>query len=391
MKSTHTLGSGARLAIRDNRVQKNRDRIDEIKNELQRLESRKQSLLSELRELSEKNAHINATTYPLGEQERTHFSGEQADHKVPETPEEKIELFIRLFSSREDVFPHYWKNTRTGKSGYSPVCANEWKRGVCFKPKVKCKTCSNQAFLPFDSDAVRARLTGRTAIGSYAITENDTCLFLAADFDKSTWKEDLASYRKAAAKMNVEVAAEISKSGNGAHAWIFFKTQVPAGKARKLGEIILSEAMNMQATLSLKSYDRFFPNQDLIPSGGFGNLIALPLQKQYRSNGTSVFIDEDYNPYPDQWEYLSQLHRLSEQDLDTLLYEADFTKYLIKDDELVVAESIVKRTDELGDEEYTGTIIAKLKGQVELRLSELPSKTILEFKKIGHLCKPEIL
>jgi hypothetical protein len=346
-------------------------------------------LLSELQELTRESAHITTRISPCEEQERPHFSGEQAYGKVPETPEEKIDLFIQLFRCREEVFPHYWENKRTGKSGYSPVCENEWKKGVCFKPKVECRRCSNQAFLPFDFEAVRDHLTGRTAMGSYAITEEDTCLFLAADFDKSTWKEDVAAYRTAAAEMNVEVATEISKSGNGAHAWIFFNTHVPAGKARKLGEIILSKAMSMQTTLNLDSYDRFFPNQDLMPSGGFGNLIALPLQKQYRSNGTCVFIDEDSNPYPDQWEYLSRLQRLSEQDLDTLLYEADFTKYLIEDDEMMAAESIVKRTDELGDEEYTGTITVKLKGQVALRLSELPLKMVLELKKMATFANPK--
>ena len=357
---------------------------------MQRLESRKQALLSELGELSGKNTHIKALSNPDEEQETTLYFGEQAYHKVPETPEEKIELFITLFRCREDVFPHYWKNTRTGKSGYSPVCANEWKKNVCFKPKVKCKTCSNQAFLPFNFEAVRDHLTGRTAMGSYAITGDDTCLFLAADFDKSTWKEDISAYRKAAAEMNVEVAVEISKSGSGAHAWIFFNTYVPAGKARRLGEIILSKAMNMQTTLNLDSYDRFFPNQDFMPSGGFGNLIALPLQRQYRNNGFCVFIDENCIPYIDQWEYLSYLHRLSEQDLETILYEADSTKYLIEDDdEMKAAESIIKKPNELGDEEYTGTITAKLKGQIALKLSELPSKMILELKKLATFANPK--
>jgi hypothetical protein len=254
------------------------DRITTIKSELQQLESRRQSLLSELRELTSSGGAAEISTT---------FLGDRAFHKEPETPEEKIQLFLKLFLCRSDVFPHYWENKKSGKKGYSPVCSNEWKPGICLKPKVKCSVCSNQAFVPFDPDSVRDHLMGTIAMGSYAIDQQDRCIFLAADFDKSTWREDIRAYTNTAAEMNIQVATEISKSGNGAHAWIFFREHVPAKKARRLGEIILSRAMESQNTLNLDSYDRFFPNQDLLPSGGFGNLIALPLQKQLKISTSS--------------------------------------------------------------------------------------------------------
>ena len=169
---------------------KNKDRTREIQAELRQLEYRRRSLLSELKTIAK-----------VDTEETTGFLGEQAFHKVPETPEEKIQLFLQLFRCRRDVFPRYWENERSGKAGYSPVCANEWEKGICFKPKVRCRSCSNQAFVPFDSDSVRDHLTGRTAIGSYAIDGDDKCVFLAADFDKSTWKEDITSYRESAAEM----------------------------------------------------------------------------------------------------------------------------------------------------------------------------------------------
>ena len=168
----------------------NKDRIKEIQAELRQLELQRQSLLLELGHISEPDI-----------EETTGFLGEQAFYEVTETPEEKIQLFLRLFRCRRDVFPRYWENERSGKAGYSPVCANEWEKGICIKPKVKCRSCSNQAFVPFDSDSVRDHLTGRTAIGSYAIDGDDKCVFLAADFDKSTWKEDITSYRESAAEM----------------------------------------------------------------------------------------------------------------------------------------------------------------------------------------------
>lgn len=164
-------------------------RITAIKSELQQLESRSQSLLSELRELTPQDteAEISAT-----------FLGEKAFDKEPETPKEKIQLFLKLFCCRSDVFPRYWENKKSGKKGYSPVCSNEWKNGICFKPKVKCSICSNQSFVPFDADSVRDHLMGKIAMGSYAIDQQDRCIFLAADFYKSTWREDIRTYTNTA-------------------------------------------------------------------------------------------------------------------------------------------------------------------------------------------------
>ena len=275
----------------------NQNRITEIQTELRRLENRKQALILELDQISKPDA-----------EEATRFLGCQADTKEPETSKEKIKLFLRLFRCRSDVFPQFWENARSKKTGYSPACANEWKKGICCKPRVKCGSCANQAFVLFDSEIAQSHLTGKISTGSYAIDEDDTCVFLAADFDKTSWRDDVAAYRQTAAEMQVQVATEISKSGNGAHAWIFFHDHVPAKKARRLGEIILSRAMDRQNTLGLDSYDRFFPNQDLLPSGGTGNLIALPLQKKYRDAGICVFVEEDFGVIPNQWQYLASLY-----------------------------------------------------------------------------------
>lgn len=357
------------------------DRLIAIKSELQQLESRRQSLLSELRELmsSDREAEISTT-----------FLGDRAFDEEPETPEEKIQLFLKLFRCRSDVFPRYWENNRSGKKGYSPVCSNEWKKGVCFKPKVKCSVCSNQSFLPFDAVSVRNHLMGKIAMGSYAIDQQDRCVFLAADFDKSTWREDIHAYTSAAAELNIQVSTEISKSGNGAHAWIFFREHVPAKKARRLGEIILSRAMESQNTLNLDSYDRFFPNQDLLPSGGFGNLIALPLQKRYRSKGLCIFLDENSNIIPNQWEYLSQLHCLTENELETLLYETDVQEYrLDAADEMTVAESVLRDTSYKPEDTYTGTVSLTIKGQIAIPLGEIPSIIVLKLKKLATIANPK--
>lgn len=357
------------------------DRITEIKSELLQLESRRQLLLSELKELSTQDTETETPE---------DFIGTTAFYKEPETPEEKIRLLLTLFRCRKDVFPRYWENKKSGKKGYSPVCSNEWKNGVCFKPKVKCSVCSNQSFVPFDATSVRKHLIGKMAMGSYAIDEQDRCIFLAADFDKSTWRDDIRAYQKAAGEMHIQVAVEISKSGNGAHAWIFFKEYVPAGKARRLGEIILSRAMESQNTLNLNSYDRFFPNQDLLPSGGFGNLIALPLQKNYRDKGFCVFLDRDFNIIPNQWNYLSQLHCLTESELDTLLYESDMQEYRINEgDDMVVAESILKNTASKTEDTCTGTISLTLEGQIAVPMQDLPAKIVLKLIKLATIANPK--
>jgi hypothetical protein len=356
-------------------------RITAIKSELQQLESRRQILLSELRELTSSDGEAEISTT---------FLGDRAFHKEPETPEEKIQLFLKLFCCRSDVFPRYWENKKSGKKGYSPVCSNEWKNGICFKPKVKCSVCSNQSFVPFDANSVRNHLMGKIAMGSYAIDQQDRCIFLAADFDKSTWREDIRTYTNVAAEMNIQVSTEISKSGNGAHAWIFFKEHVQAKKARRLGEVILSRAMESQNTLHLDSYDRFFPNQDLLPSGGFGNLIALPLQKHYRNKNLCVFLDRNFNIISNQWEYLSQLNCLTENELDTTLYETNVQEYrLDAADEMTVAESVPRNTSYKTKETYTGTVSLTIKGQIAIPLKELPAQALLKLRKLATIANPK--
>lgn len=242
---------------------------------------------------------------------------------------EKIALFRSLFRGREDVLPRRWENPKTGKAGYSPVCRNEWVRGVCGKPQVKCGECPNQAFVPFGDDILRSHLTGRAAgnsanftAGVYPMLPDETCWFLAADFDKKSWMQDVAAFRDTARAKGVPVAIERSRSGNGAHAWIFFSEPVSAGDARRLGTLLVTATMDRCPDIGFDSYDRFFPSQDTMPAGGFGNLIALPLQNRPRENGNSVFLDDDFRSYEDQWAYLSTISRLSRGELISIIAEA---------------------------------------------------------------------
>jgi superfamily II DNA or RNA helicase len=229
----------------------------------------------------------------------------------PLTSTEKVALFRSLFRGRDDVYPKLWENSRTGKKGYAPACANEWVRGVCEKPRVRCGECPNQAFLTVTDQVIVDHLQGRHVIGVYAMLEAETCWFLAVDFDKQSWMEDVGAFVETCRTARIPAAIERSRSGDGAHAWFFFAAPVPAALARKLGCFFITETMARRHELSMNSYDRLFPNQDTMPRGGFGNLIALPLQHEARQQGNTVFLDDQFTPHPDQWACLASIDRIA--------------------------------------------------------------------------------
>ena len=229
---------------------------------------------------------------------------------APFTIDDKIILFRRLFRGREDVYPRRWESAK-GASGYAPVCGNEWKPGICGKPKVKCGDCAQRLLLPVTDQAIYDHLAGKHTLGVYPLLLDDTCFFLAVDFDEAEWQEDAKAFMQSCRELAIAAVLEISRSGNGAHAWIFFAEPVPARVARQLGSALISHTCHRTRQLSLTSYDRLFPNQDTLPRGGFGNLIALPLQKKPREQGRSVFVDEHLVPFADQWAFLAALQPLS--------------------------------------------------------------------------------
>ena len=243
---------------------------------------------------------------------------------------EKITLFRSYFKGRDDVFARRWFSKTTEKSGYQPVCMNEWRRGICDKKKYKCTECPNRNFASLTDQDCYRHLEGKDengcdVIGLYAILPNNKCTFLCTDFDDKNcthgYKDDVLAFTAICKGWGIPYSIERSRSGNGAHIWIFFEEPLPAYKVRKLGNAILTEATKLNARLNFKSYDRFFPNQDRLPEGGFGNLVALPLQGKARKNGNSVFVDDDFLPYKDQWSYLYQVRRFNEEFVDALLVQ----------------------------------------------------------------------
>ena len=238
----------------------------------------------------------------------------------------KLALFRTLFRGREDVFAVRWQN-KAGRSGYAPACAHEWDRSVCCKPQVKCADCPNRALLPLTDEMIRDHLTGRHTVGIYPLLPDETCRFLALDFDKAEWRHDVSAFAGVCAQSDVPAYVEVSRSGDGAHVWVFFAGAIDAAQARRLGSALLTRTTAQRHEVGLDSYDRLFPGQDTLPKGGFGNLIALPLQRQPRDEGRSVFVDADFQPALDQWHLLSRVTRMTATDvaraLETVLDGAD--------------------------------------------------------------------
>ncbi len=289
------------------------EKIQQIRARLEALDAERLELERALRLLGEQGRKVSDNTLPT-------YLSTTPTISASSSSEAKIGLFRRLFAGRADVYPRRWDNNKTGRSGYSPACANEWAKGICGKPRVKCGECAHQAFLPVADDVIASHLRGKDrkvrsqdpfVAGVYPLLADGTFWFVAGDFDKQNWAEDALAYMETCRRKNLPAALERSRSGNGGHVWIFFSAPISARIARQLGAAILTETMERRPEIGFASYDRLFPSQDTMPLGGFGNLIALPLQRGPRGHGNSVFVGQDLRAYDDQWAFLSSLPRLA--------------------------------------------------------------------------------
>lgn len=282
-------------------------------------------------------------------------------------PNEKVSLFRSLFRGREDVYPRRFESRTSGKTGYSPVCSNEWVSGICEKPRVKCASCQHRSFLPVTDAVIRCHLTGKDergrdfVAGVYPMLLDETCFFLAIDFDKANWQDDALAVLKTCRQLGVPASLERSRSGMGGHIWIFFEAAMSASVARRLGAHVLTETMERRPDLGFDSYDRFFPNQDTLPRGGLGNLIAMPLQKRSRDCGNSVFVDDDFAPFDDQWALLSATRRMPVAEAEDLVTQA-------RKRGRVIAVGIPAD----GDENKPWTLTPSRKSASPMQLAELP-------------------
>lgn len=288
------------------------------------LEAALARLRSENRRLQKENQALRQELGPIARQvaPAEDDAGQVTGITNHSSVKQKIRLFRSLFRGREDVYPVRWENQK-GRAGYSPACGNEWHKTLCGKPKVNCGACPNSQFLAVTDQAIHDHLIGKKTIGVYPILEDVACWFLAIDFDKTSWRDDVRGFIDSCTHFDIPAYVERSRSGDGAHIWIFFSQLVEASVARKLGSLILTHATTRRPGIGLESYDRLFPSQDTLPKGGFGNLIALPLQKQPRELGNSEFLTDALARVDDQWAFLDRVRRVSRNQVERLIRQHD--------------------------------------------------------------------
>ena len=308
------------------------------------------------------------------------------------TPDGKVKLFRNLFRGREDVYAVRWEG-RNGKAGYSPAYHRIWGtsfRNAPDKPK---------EYFPLTDQVIHDHLTGKLTAGVYPLLADETCWFLAADFDKATWQDDVQGFLRTCAEWKVPAVLERSRSGRGGHIWIFFEAPLPASLARKLGAAILTRTMEQRHQLGLDSYDRFFPSQDTMPKGGFGNLIALPLQHMPRGHGNSVFLNANFDPHPDQWTLLSCVRRMVFAEVENVVREAERSGDIIgvrrsvTDDEQTEDPWTLPPSRKKKDETITGPLPAKVRvvrgNLIFVEKEGLPSAMLNRLHRLAAFQNPE--
>lgn len=349
-----------------------------IDNELVEIEKRLQKLEEEKRTLLARQTALSNSEPTITEESSIPCTREMS-------PQQKVKLFRSLFRGRDDIYALRWENKK-GRSGYSVACSNEWVSGLCNKPQVKCGDCQNRSFSRLDDRAIYDHLAGKCTLGLYPLLGDNNCWLLAADFDKSDWQQAVCAFRSACQDFGISCAVERSRSGNGAHAWIFFDNPIAAKDARKLGFALLDKAMENHAGLSFDSYDRLFPNQDLIPTGGFGNLIALPLQHGPRKIGNSAFVDERLQAFADQWSFLASIKRVPAMRVNSCL-EATLTGTTeIKDDIKPWEKGLPVGNEPIPD--CPAIIELVLANRIYIPTEDLPQVLLARLKRLASFSNP---
>jgi len=305
------------------------------------------------------------------------------------SPESKIDLFLSYFKGRNDVYPFRWES-KNGKSGYSPACWNEWQPKVCNKPKISCTDCKNQNFKVPDHKAIYGHLKGIKTVGIYPLLSDNSTYLLAADFDKEDWLEAVSAFATTCESLNVPYLLERSRSGDGGHIWIFFSEAVTASDARRLGNGLLRKTMELYPLLSFDCFDRLFPNQDIMPEGGFGNLIALPLQLEPRKYNNSVFINSEGVPYNDQWSILAATRKVTKAQLQ--LYLEQLNAYVEIAPDCIENNEPWKKfneNDSIKINDCPQRVILTLADQLYVPIANLPGKLTSKLKHCAVFSNPE--
>lgn len=356
--------------------------IDELQTRCRHLEEENKKLKNEIKELKLRFNILDETfiesNFVVLETEQA-WIGTGYDLNQNSSNQEKIELFLSLFKGRNDVMAKRWRN----KPGYSPFCFNDFVPGVCYKPRIKCSDCKNSAFAKLDAEQIEKHLRGEHVLGLYPLTKEDSCFLLVMDFDKASWKEDVSVVRNLCKVHKIPVYAERSRSGNGCHLWFFFEHELKAALARKFGMTLLNLAMQKRSTIQFDSYDRLFPSQDFLQKDGFGNLIALPLQKEARSSHNTVFVDDSFMEIKDQWQYLSQVGKLTVSTISNFidLYQVDESESI--QEQLFESNPIIEQSD------FSKELFLLKKNGIQISKQGITAKGLYRLRKFASYPNPE--
>lgn len=302
--------------------------------------------------------------------------------------EEKLKIFMEVFKGRTDLYAKRWTSNKTGKSGYLPVCKNEFSTYKCDKPRVKCSECPYRELLPLTDDVVLKHLKGEMTIGIYPLLPGDLCNFLAIDFDKKTYEKDVSAFWNICDELSIPVYVEKSRSGNGAHIWIFFEESIPARVARKMGNILLTKTME-KASLELDSYDRLFPNQDTMPKGGFGNLIALPFQGESSKNGNTVFVDKYFEIQENQLNILTNIRRMKSDDIYEFINKYKEDDYKEPEIGEILDDDYIQKKDNIKDTIFINNVECIIENQIYIKKLKLLPNEITYLKRLASFTNPK--
>ena len=339
------------------------------------------ALTAELASLRAENARLlrllkltQREAAPPGPAQAGFFDAPPGPVHAGSPPKVKVAFFGTLFAARTDIYAVRWENTRTGQKGWLPAVRGGWRKGIPH---------AERDYLPLTAEVLSAHLSGQMHIGLYPLLDGDRCCWLAADFDGSAAMLDALNYVKAARALGVPAGLEVSRSGTGAHAWVFFTGPVPAETARRLGTGLLREAMALRGQMSLASYDRLFPSQDTLPAGGVGNLMAGPLYGKARRDGATVFLDPaTMEPHDDQWAYLSTLGRMTPREAAAAANRAG----------RIIVGAAVERIEAAGSTktrpQFPPVIHARLGAGIRLEQSELIPAFLATLKHAASMKNP---
>ena len=313
--------------------------------------------------------------------------------KINFTNEDKVNIFMNYFKGRDNVYPYISIDKKdTSKKYYIPKCANEWNKNICYKTMgKKCKNCGHWLDKPLDKEVIRNHLFNDNPIGIYPMLEDETCYFLAFDFDdkkkENDIKEDVLAFASICDKYNVPISIERSRSGRGIHIWIFFETNIKALTARRMGSLLLSKTMEIRDSLKIDSFDRMFPNQDTLPKGGYGNLIALPFQNEPMKYNNTVFLDRNFIAYADQYAYLSQVKKMSYDEVFNIIKILSENTIDISNEEIELKKEIENKKKNNFD--FPEHIDVTLDNMIYIDKANLSATVRNCFRRLAAFANPE--